>query len=374
MAYLYRHIRLDRNEPFYIGISETDDRYKRSKDKSTRNSIWKAITRKTKYKIEIIFENDDIEFIKEKEIEFIKLYGRINKKTGTLANMTDGGDLINNSGLEIECPSLGLVFDSMVDCAKYFKTPAHNIKYILNGTKINTLGIKKLNSDYPNYEKKLTHGLPKCISKVKNGFKVIVKHNRKAYTLGIFDSVNTAENELTLFRQDPDSYILKINDKLGNTRNTSGFRGVTKVHDNKFTVHFYNKKTAYRYSHYGSAQEAAEIYDRLVYTLTKDLTRKLNFEYTIPPKAVNIFKNNYNENIVIVDENYRKRIETIEIGDIFSNLKVINKVQIHSKSVYCLKFNYTLECTCGKIIQRDDPSVLLNGKLKTCGCRKNIKK
>lgn len=32
-----------------------------------------------------------LEQLKEKEIEFIKLYGRINQGNGTLANLTDGG-------------------------------------------------------------------------------------------------------------------------------------------------------------------------------------------------------------------------------------------------------------------------------------------
>jgi hypothetical protein len=30
MAYIYRHIRIDTNMPFYIGISNTNDEYKRA--------------------------------------------------------------------------------------------------------------------------------------------------------------------------------------------------------------------------------------------------------------------------------------------------------------------------------------------------------
>ncbi len=92
MAYMYRHIRLDKNEPFYIGISKKEDKYRRSHHKEDRNNLWKKIVQKTEYRVEIIFENDDIEFIKQKEMEFIALYGRINLGTGTLANLTDGGD------------------------------------------------------------------------------------------------------------------------------------------------------------------------------------------------------------------------------------------------------------------------------------------
>ena len=95
MAYLYRHIRLDKVHPFYIGIGKDDDsKFKRAyyKSKQKRNKIWIDIINKTSYKVEILFENLSWEEVCEKEKEFIKLYGRIDLKTGTLANMTDGGD------------------------------------------------------------------------------------------------------------------------------------------------------------------------------------------------------------------------------------------------------------------------------------------
>ncbi len=105
MYYLYRHIRLDKNEVFYIGIgtytrtkslNNTKSLYARAYNIKSRNNIWKKIVNKTKYEIEILIESDNQEFIKEKEIEFIKLYGRINLKTGTLSNLTDGGDGVRN--------------------------------------------------------------------------------------------------------------------------------------------------------------------------------------------------------------------------------------------------------------------------------------
>jgi hypothetical protein len=90
-AYVYRHIRLDKNEPFYIGIG-TDGNFTRAKEKTRRSDFWNKIVSKTDYEIEILFENIDIEEAKKKEIEFISLYGRKNLGTGTLANLTDGGD------------------------------------------------------------------------------------------------------------------------------------------------------------------------------------------------------------------------------------------------------------------------------------------
>ncbi len=95
MAYLYKHIRLDNNEPFYIGIGEdsikNQGKYKRANSKN-RNKFWKNIVNKTLYKVEILFENLTWEEACFKEIELIKLYGRRDLGTGILCNLTDGGE------------------------------------------------------------------------------------------------------------------------------------------------------------------------------------------------------------------------------------------------------------------------------------------
>jgi|688.fasta_scaffold132804_3 hypothetical protein len=94
MFYLYQHIRLDKNEVFYIGISRYNKRYKykRAAQKDKRNSIWKNIVSKTDFKYEILMESTDIKLIKSKEIELISFYGKIKYNTGSLANITDGGE------------------------------------------------------------------------------------------------------------------------------------------------------------------------------------------------------------------------------------------------------------------------------------------
>lgn len=96
MGYLYKHIRLDTNEVFYIGIggfckNEKVNSYSRAYTKSKRSKFWNNITNKTEYNVEIIINNLSWEEACIKEIEFIKLYGRKDLNEGTLVNLTNGG-------------------------------------------------------------------------------------------------------------------------------------------------------------------------------------------------------------------------------------------------------------------------------------------
>ena len=87
--YVYRHRRLDTFEIFYVGISKVKSR---CRNRSTRNKIWKDIINKTKYSVEIIQENLSHSDACELEIFLVQSYGRINLNTGTLSNLTDGGE------------------------------------------------------------------------------------------------------------------------------------------------------------------------------------------------------------------------------------------------------------------------------------------
>jgi len=90
MAYVYRHIRLDKNEPFYIGIG-SDNEYKRANTNTRRNKHWINIS-KFGYEVDILFDDLTWDEACVKEKEFISLYGRKDKNKGSLCNLTDGGD------------------------------------------------------------------------------------------------------------------------------------------------------------------------------------------------------------------------------------------------------------------------------------------
>ena len=93
MAIVYKHIRLDNNEPFYIGIGKKRDR---AFTKHKRSIFWEKIVSKTDYRVEILFDDLTWEEACEKEKEFIQLYGRKDLGLGSLVNLTDGGEGSNN--------------------------------------------------------------------------------------------------------------------------------------------------------------------------------------------------------------------------------------------------------------------------------------
>jgi hypothetical protein len=89
MAVVYRHIRLDNRKPFYIGIGNSE---KRAYSTRGRNNHWQNIVKKCGYEVQILFDDLTYDDAKQKEIEFILLYGRYNVSNGLLCNLTDGGD------------------------------------------------------------------------------------------------------------------------------------------------------------------------------------------------------------------------------------------------------------------------------------------
>jgi hypothetical protein len=90
MAYVYRHVRLDKNEPFYIGIGKSDSDFNRAYSHKNRNVYWNNIVNVTEHRVEIMLQDITWEEACEKEIEFIDLYKK-NTQNGSLCNISDGG-------------------------------------------------------------------------------------------------------------------------------------------------------------------------------------------------------------------------------------------------------------------------------------------
>lgn len=66
--------------------------YKRAHEKTNRNNMWYKVTNKTLYTVKIIFDNLSWKTALRREIRLIHLLGRKDLKTGSLVNMTHGGE------------------------------------------------------------------------------------------------------------------------------------------------------------------------------------------------------------------------------------------------------------------------------------------
>ena len=84
MAYVYKHMRMDTGEVFYIGIGSNESRMY---SKKSRNRYWYNIVKKHGILIEKIEENLTWSDACDREKYWIIYYGREN-----LCNMTDGGE------------------------------------------------------------------------------------------------------------------------------------------------------------------------------------------------------------------------------------------------------------------------------------------
>jgi hypothetical protein len=82
--YVYRHIRLDDQTPFYVGKG----RRHRAKSKRNRNNYWKSIVEKVGYEVELIQTDLTEQQALKKELEFIRLYRCLGY---CQANLTIGG-------------------------------------------------------------------------------------------------------------------------------------------------------------------------------------------------------------------------------------------------------------------------------------------
>lgn len=94
--YIYRHIRPDTNQVFYVGLGSYGEKknYQRAYSIKNRNKHWKNIVNKCEgiFKVEIMVDNLSKENAVIEECRFIKIYGRRDLDKGYLCNMTDGGE------------------------------------------------------------------------------------------------------------------------------------------------------------------------------------------------------------------------------------------------------------------------------------------
>lgn len=180
MAILYRHIRLDKNEPFYIGVGVARQR---AFDKTNRNKYWKHITTKTDYRVDILFDDLTWEQAREKEKEFIELYGRKDLGTGTLVNMTDGGDGTKGRYGNTE---------------KQLQSKKRGAEHYRYGKKMDEQSVKKMMESFSKKEKKPSFA-PR--SSKKNPWRVYFRCMNNIINLGHFHTQEQAQEAIDIWKK-----------------------------------------------------------------------------------------------------------------------------------------------------------------------------
>lgn len=94
-CYVYLHVDPINYEIFYVGISSkvSKNSYRRAYSIRDRNKFWRnKVNTLLDYQVIIIYNNISWEEACLKEIELISILGRRDIKTGTLVNLTNGGE------------------------------------------------------------------------------------------------------------------------------------------------------------------------------------------------------------------------------------------------------------------------------------------
>ena len=224
---VYQHIRLDNDQPFYIGIGSNKKRAFRT---SGRNDIWNKITNKTKYRVEIIFEGLSKEEACKKEIELIGKYGRINDKTGILSNITMGGEILLgeesprfNRGKKIEID--GVEYDSISGAARKLKMLPETITYRL----------KK--ESFPNYRK--LYGDTPDVKYTNEEIQIITHNRNRGQNNGMFGKTRTIIEKLLWNVNKKNRYEIIVNGVQYMSISHAAF--ITKIHYKKLYRSIKNK-------------------------------------------------------------------------------------------------------------------------------------
>lgn len=180
MYTIYRHITLDTNKTFYIGIGNKERPY----NKWRRNKFWKSIVKKHGLEIQVLKSDLTWEDACELEINLISFYGRRDLGKGYLTNLTDGGDGTSNKAHSEETRR------KMSESGK---------KKIFTENHRKNLSIANSGVNHVNFGKHLNESTRKKLSILNSkGNHNMAKKVINTSTKEIFDCVNDAADSLKM--------------------------------------------------------------------------------------------------------------------------------------------------------------------------------
>lgn len=192
-AYVYSHTRVDNNIVFYIGIG-TSKEFKRAYSLNGRNRFWRHVVAKTKYEVEILFENITIEQANSIEIQLIKKYGRRDLGNGVLVNLTDGGEGINNLNEEAK----ELVRKKYTAAHKKKRKPVY--QYSLDGTFVKKwTDIYEILITNPKYKIPPIYDCCRGVCKTTYGYQWFWQYNGESVAPRIINDMSVMVQKLVKF-------------------------------------------------------------------------------------------------------------------------------------------------------------------------------
>jgi hypothetical protein len=172
---VYRHVNSETLEVFYIGMGNK----KRPKAKRGRNRLWnKYVEDNPNYHIDILATDLSYDNACDLEILLIEEYGRENLNTGSLLNMTKGGEGV------LDCQTMGDLNPS--------KRPEVREKLRISSTGERNGMYGRTGESNPFYGK--THTKDHIRSKVVNYSNPVYIYNRNNELINSFECVTDCNN------------------------------------------------------------------------------------------------------------------------------------------------------------------------------------
>ncbi len=220
---VYLHINPVKNEIFYVGIGGD----KRAISKKDRSSFWYGVVKRYGYIIDVVDSNLSWDAASKKERFYIKRIGRRDLGLGTLVNMTDGGDGLNNPSKETRA-KIGVSSKKRFENAQYKNNFISKTKGRVESEEVRQRKSERMSGDKNSfYNKKHSPESKKKITEAKKGKPA---HNKKYHTE---EQWRDATKRWSKTKRDKDNPNRKIKDTPYKLHQTDEEKRLSKAAYNK---------------------------------------------------------------------------------------------------------------------------------------------